>query len=173
MMSLSPSFHIQIRRGDNVRIGPISVITLIIVICMAVLAVLAASTSNASAAISSRMADGTRMLYANEIAGQEFVSEVDAVLARVRASGGDVGDASRAIGQELDGICGKARQAGGVQCTADVKGTQVTAEFICDDTRQLDIVLTIRNDLTYRIEEWDMASTQQEAAPAGSLWTGA
>ena len=37
-MSLNPSYHIQTRRGNNVRIGPISIITLITVICLAVLA---------------------------------------------------------------------------------------------------------------------------------------
>ena len=47
-----PTQHIQKRRADNVRIGPISIITLIIVICMAVMGVLAASTSHATQAIS-------------------------------------------------------------------------------------------------------------------------
>lgn len=174
-MALKPTYHIQASRGENVRIGPISIITLIVVICMAVLAVLAASTSNASAAISTRMADGTQMLYANEKAGQEFVAGIDSVLVRVRANNGDANGCMEAIDRNLDDICAAARKAGGgeVQCTADVDGMKITAQFVCGDTRQLSVAITIQSDTTYRIEKWEMASTQQDSPVAGTLWSGA
>ena len=174
-MALNPTIHIQTRRGDNVRIGPISIITLIAVICMAVLAVLAASTSYASATISVRMSESTQMMYDNERAGQEFVATLDDALAGVRASSGSSADAMRAVDAALDKACANAREASGgaASCTADVDGNVVTAEFVCDDKRQLSIAITIRDDATYRIDEWKMASVQQEAQSGGMLWTGA
>ena len=167
--------HIQARGNGNVRIGPVSVITLIVVICMAVLAVLAASTSHASAAISERQAEGSQMLYINELAGQEFVASVDDILAGVRAAGGTAADGARAVERGLDGVCANAREAAGgrVECFADVDGATVTAEFTCEDTRQLSIAITIREDASYRIEQWKMASVQQAVPSAGQLWTGA
>lgn len=174
-MSLAPTVHIQTRRGDNVRIGPISIITLITVICMAVLAVLAASTSHASATITERQASGIQLMYENECAGQEFVAGVDDILAGVRATNGNAEDGARAVEAGLDKVCAKARAAadGDVSCTADVKGTTVTAEFISKDTRELSIAITIRDDATYRIEKWKMTSVQQEPQSAGNLWSGA
>jgi len=174
-MSLNPSYHIQTRRGNNVRIGPISIITLITVICLAVLAVLAASTSHASATIAERQAEGNRMMYANECAGQEFVAGVDAVLAGARVTGTSGGEAARMVENRLDGICEDARNAASerVSCVANVEGTEVTAEFVCEDTRRLIIAITIRDDATYRIDKWKATSVQQTPQSAGNLWTGA
>lgn len=175
MTTLTPTAHIQTYRSDNVRIGPISIITLIAVICMAVLAVLAASTSNASATIANRQAEGVQMMYENERAGQEFVASLDDVLASVRLSGGSSADALFAIEAGLDGACARAREAGGpgVSCTARVEGATVTAEFICENTRRLDVAITIRDDATYRIVGWKMTSAQQTPQSAGTLWSGA
>lgn len=165
---------IHIRQGDKVRIGPITVITLIAIICMAVLAVLAASTSHATAAISARHSNATQLMFLNECAGQSFVAGVDNALAPVRTSGGSATDGARAVDQQLDSICQQARQAGEnrVDCTANVDGTTITAEFTCEDTRRLDVAITINNDATYRIKAWKMASVQQEPPPAGTLWQG-
>ena len=172
---MTPSVHIQAHRGDNVRIGPISVITLIIVICMAVLAVLSASTSNASATIANRQAEGNRLMYLNECAGQEFVASIDDVLAPVRRAGGTAEAGASAVRVSLDKICANAREAGGgqVDCVANIEGTTVTAEFICENTRKLNVAITIRNGGTYRIEEWKMTSAQNQADATGSLWAGA
>lgn len=167
--------HIQTRRGDNVRIGPVSLITLIAVICMAVLAVLTTSTSNANAAISERQANAYQLLYTSEQAGQEFVAGVDGVLAGVRAAGGNATDGARAVDAKLDAICEAARNVddGDITCTAAVDGVKVVAEFTCADTRHLSIALTIRKDATYRIDEWRMSSAQQGSQSAGTLWSGA
>ncbi len=174
-MSLNPSYHIQTRRGNNVRIGPISVITLIAVICLAVLAVLAASTSHASATIAERQAEGNQMMYTNERAGQEFVAGIDGVLAGARAMGTPGEEAARMVENRLDDICIAAREAGGgrVTCEANVDGTTVTAEFACENTRRLNIAITIRDDATYRIDKWKVTSVQQAPQSAGNLWTGA
>ena len=67
-MPPKPTQHIRTHRGENARIGPVSLITLIIVVCMAVMGVLAASTAHATATISSRQAEATKYLYASLLA---------------------------------------------------------------------------------------------------------
>ncbi len=168
------AIHIQTRRGDNVRIGPISIITLIAVICMAVLAVLAASTSHASSTIAARQANASELMYLNEQAAQEFVAGIDEALLPTRSAGGADVAGARAVDAALDSICQDARDAAGgrVACTASVDGTTVNAEFVCENARQLDIAITIRDDATYRIDKWKMSSTQQEAPSGGTLWQG-
>lgn len=175
MMFPTPTYHIQTRRGNNVRIGPVSIITLIAVISMAVLAVLSASTSYASATISDRQAESTKLMYVNESAGQEFLASLDDVLAAVRAQGGSAEEGAAAVEGALDEICEHARIAGDgrVSCTASVDGTKVNAEFICENTRRLGIAITIRNDATYRVDAWKSTSAQQGSSSGGTLWSGA
>lgn len=69
----------------SVRMGPISLFTLIIILCLAVMAVLAVTTAQASRALVQRQADATNQVYADEIAGQTFLAELDGALATVRA----------------------------------------------------------------------------------------
>lgn len=173
-MPPQPTKHIRTYSSSDVRIGPISLITLIIVICLAVMGVLAASTAHATNTISNKQAEATRCLYHNERAGQEFVAGVDDALASVRSSGGTASAGAQAVTNALDSICAQARSAadGLVSCVADVEGTTVTAEFVCQDTRRLRIALTIRDGATYRIEQWEMTSAQQQQS-TDTLWTGA
>ncbi len=75
---------------------------------------------------------------------------------------------------QLDKICEQARAAGNgqVDCTANMDDTTVTAEFICGDTRRLSIAITIRDDASFRIDKWKMASAQQGTPSTGTLWQG-
>lgn len=173
-MPVKASKHIQTRRGENVRIGPITIITLIIVVCMAVMGVLAASTANATSTISQRQANATKYLYDNERAAQEFVACVDDVLARVRASGGTANEGAVAVTDGLDAICERARSAadGEVSCTASVDGTEVMAEFSCGEMRLLNVTLVIQRDVSYRIGQWKSTSAQPDGQTGGNLWTG-
>ena len=168
------SLRASIRREDNIRIGPISVITLIIVVCMAVLAVLAASTAHATNVISERQAGATTALYCNERAAQEMVAGIDGVLAESRANGASSAVASAAVESALDGICEKAREAGEgkVDVVAYADGGVVNAEFTCDNTRKLIATITIRDDATYRIDKWKMLAVQDDSPSGGRLWTG-
>lgn len=161
--------------GNQVRIGPISVLTLIAVICMAVLAVLAISTATASLTMSQKQADAVSQLYVDEIAAQAFVAEADAELAGVRKAGGSGDAGSQAVAGSLTQICQDANEAAGgsVNVTAGVTGRIVSAEFSCDDQRILSIELEIYDDATYRVEKWKMAAVQNEEQPGGSLWSGA
>lgn len=166
--------HMSGRSGDNVRIGPISVITLIIVICMAVLAVLTVTTAEATMAISQRQADATQELYLNECAGQEFVAEVDDVLTSIRVSAPSASRGAAAVNDKLDDICTAAQLAtdNKVTVTANVDGTSVNAEFIGGQMRRLNVTITILDSAMYRIDRWKTAAIQQEDPTAGNLWTG-
>lgn len=174
-MAKPQTAHIQTQLGEKVRIGPISLITLIIVICMAVLGVLAASTSHATQTISNKQANASQQMYLNERAGQELLADIDAVLVNQRAVGANASRAAAAVESELDAICQAARDAGNgrVACTANMDDTTVKAQFICDDARTLSVAVTIRDDATYRVDQWKMASVQQEVQGMGTLWSGA
>lgn len=174
-MPPKPTKHIEIRQGENVRIGPISLITLIVVICMAVLGVLAASTSHATSTISTRQAEASIQMYRNETAGQEFVASVDEALSTARTLSGSAEDGAWAVEQQLDTICENARATAPdhITCTANVDGTTVNAELACDNARKLDIAITIQDDATYRISAWKTSSVESEAQSNGTLWMGA
>jgi hypothetical protein len=163
-----------ISRVNKVRIGPISIITLIAVLCMAVLGILTISTANATYTISNRQADATAYMYRNETAAQQFVAELDDSLARVRRAGGTQEEAELAVNLALDDIASDARKAadGEVSVVASLDDNRVTAEFICANTRMLNIAITIRDDATYRIEKWEMAAVQNGVQTTGHLWTG-
>lgn len=173
-MTTAPTKHIQTRSGDNVRVGPITIITLIVVVCMAVMGVLSISTAQATKTISDRQANATRYLYLDEKAGQEFVAGIDDALETTRIQNGSAAMGAQAVNAVLDDLCESARLAGDglVSCTASVDGTTVAAEFICEDTRLLDIAVTILDAGTYRIERWKMSSAQRDAQTMGTLWSG-
>ena len=162
-------------RANNVRIGPVSIITLIAVICMAVLAVLSVSTAHATMVISERQANATVELYRNECAAQEFVAGLDDLLAGKRAAGSDGAAAAGGIGTALDALCEQASAAadGQVEAQAEMDGQVVNATFTGAKMRQLDIAITILDDATYRIDKWKAAAVQHEAQSVGTLWSGA
>lgn len=72
----------------SVRMGPISLFTLIIALCLAVMAVLSVSTAKASYSSTERQANATASVYNLESNAQQFMANVDDVLAEVRAVGG-------------------------------------------------------------------------------------
>ena len=162
------------RRTDNVRIGPISIITLIAVLCMSVLAVLSVSTAEATAAISDRQAEATKELYDNENAAQAFVAGIDDTLTSVRASNPSAEKGAAEVEKSLDAICEAAREAGGgqVAVTATMDGTRVNAEFVGEKTRRLSVTITILDGAMYRIDRWKASAVQQEAQTVGNLWMG-
>ena len=163
------------RRASNVRIGPISVITLIVVICMAVLAVLSASTANATMIISQRSADSTTEQYLNELAAQEFVASLDDMLVDLRDAGASAEEAAEAIAERLDDLRQAAEKAadGRITASAEVEGTNVKAQFTGETTRQLNIVVSVQDDVSTRIEKWKATAVQQEMPGTGNLWAGA
>lgn len=163
-------------RADNVRIGPLSIITLIAVLSLAVLAVLTVSTAHASKSIAERQANSTTNFYLDEQVAQEFVAEVDGQLASLRAGGSSSATASSAaavVSSRLDGICADmaAVSGGTVTVTAMVEGDRVLADFTCKDGRTLNVGLLLVDGARYRIDEWKMGAVEEEPQPAGTLWT--
>ena len=159
---------------DNVRVGPISLFTLIIVICLAVLAVLTFATANATAIMTQRQATATSELYLDEQAAQQFVAGLSDQLQQVRTQGGSGEDAAQAVEAGLVELRDMAQDStdGQVSVTASVNDMQVNAQFQCENGRMLTIVVTIRDDCSYRIDKWKMTAIQNEEEPAGNLWTG-
>lgn len=167
------TLHIQARDRD-VRIGPISLFTLIIVICLAVLAVLTFATANASLVMTQRQATATTELYLDETAAQTFMAGVSDQLAAVKAEGGSGAEGALALEDALVDLRDRAQEAAGgrVSVIANVDEQQLHAEFACENGRVLNIMVTIRDDCTYRIDKWKMTAVQNEEEPAGNLWTG-
>ncbi len=167
--------HVRgVQYEDTVRIGPISLFTLIIVICLAVLAVLTFATANATSIMSQRQATATTELYLDEQAAQVFMAGVSDQLGEVRSQGGTGADAAQAVEDSLVSLRDEAQEstAGAVTVTAAVEDMQVNAQFSCENGRVLTIVVTIRDDATYRIDRWKMTAIQNEEEPVGNLWTG-
>lgn len=160
--------------GNDVRIGPISVFTLIIAICLAVLAVLAFTSANATLVTTQRQATATSELYLDEAAAQRFVAGIDDELSAARASGATGANGVQAVQRALPALAETARASsnGQVAVNASMVGEEVHAEFSCANGRVLTIVVTIRDDATFRIDKWKMTAVQNEEEPAGRLWTG-
>ena len=77
----------------------------------------------------------------------------------------------RAISDMLLDLRDKAQSAGDgkVSVTSHVSGNKVSAEFTCQNGRTLSIVVTIRNNATYRIDKWKMSAVQNEEQAEGQL----
>ena len=56
-----------------------------------------------------------------------------------------------------------------MQVAASIAGNKVSAQFNCENGRTLDIVVTVRNNGTYRIDKWKMSAVQNEEPPQGQL----
>ena len=148
------------RGRGSVRIGPISLFALVIILCLAVMAVLSVTTAQATYAAAERQASFTTDTYANEQAAQEFVSDVDAMLAQVRAEGGGLAEALAAAQRALP--------AG-----AELDGSAVKAEFTADSGRTLAVVLQIHADATYSVASWKATTLWTERGAGETLWSGA
>lgn len=66
----------------------------------------------------------------------------------------------------------QASSNGRVAVTASMVDSAVHAEFSCENGRVLSIVVTIRDDATFRIDKWKMTAVQNEEPSSGNLWTG-
>lgn len=159
---------------DNVRIGPLSVLTLVGILCMAVLAVLSVSTSNASLVIAQRQAHAISDSYLAEAAAQDFMASLDAELAKAAAPGGAAVSMSVLEGA-LPDISRHAQEAtdGRVLVEATVQDGVVHADFACSGARALEVEVSVGADGKPHIGKWAMTAIRNVEEPAGALWTGA
>ena len=99
-------------------------------------------------------------------AGNPIVIESD-------ESGSNAGERGvAAVSQALVQIRDRARNAvdNKVDITAAVNDNRVDAVFSCENGRMLNVVITIRDNATYRIDRWKMSAVQNEEQPEGNLW---
>jgi len=146
--------------AENVRMGPLALFTLMAVICLAVLAVLAVSTANATLALSQRRAQATTELYLDETCAQAYLAALDGELA---------GGADAPAAQEA--AAAAARRVGGELVTigSEVDGEAFVATFDCGNGRQLGIRVRIGDDGRARVEEWRVATVQNDEPTMGEL----
>lgn len=158
------------RTRGSVRIGSVSLLTLVIVLCLAAMAVLSVSTAQAMFAATERQASFTEDTYTNEVAAQQFVADIDGILAETRS--GEASDASAllAIEEALPDLVENAAQAG-TAVDAFVKNDTVQATFLTQSGRRLEIELTLRNGRTYDITQWKATTRWCEDSEGDALWT--
>ncbi len=79
--------------------------------------------------------------------------------------------AAKVVNAQLKRICNQARDTvdGKVQVMASVVGNKLYGEFSCENGRVLNIIVTVRNNATYRIDKWKMSAVQNEEEPQGQL----
>lgn len=100
--------------------------------------------------------------------GNPVVEEVDEAASTIGQRGAE------AVDDALLDLVDRAEAAvdGKVDALASVNGNKVNAWFTCENGRTLNILVTIRNNGTYRIDRWKMSAVQNEEPPQGKLWTG-
>lgn len=148
-MSASGNKHV-------VRMGPITVLALVIVLSLATMAVLSLATSQAATRMADKQEAATLSLYTNEVQAQEFLAEFDAALEPYRSQNMTGEEALKAVQASLVGV--------------EVEGNTMKKSFL-NDTRTLNITLSVEDDLSYTIEGWK-TTTQLEATDAPVLWQG-
>ena len=156
----------------RLHIGPLTLITYIAIISLAVLAVLTLTTANASNTLAQRQASATSQAYAEETCAQTFLAHVDETLSTSQATTST--ELAQQVNAQLDSALEAARAVSseGVEATASVSGTTVTAQFSCEGGRTLNVELDIRSNRTYDITQWNMAAVVNNAED-DTLWSGA
>lgn len=170
----------------SVRMGPISLVALVIVLCMSVMCVLSITTAQAMFSSTKRQADATVEVYACEQAGQQFLANVDEVLAGVRSSGASKEAALAALqgaGDELvssiDITPAQTSQttpliSSAVEVAENTDATTaISATFVTDTDRRLSVELALNDDATYRILSWKTTTFWNNYNTSNdTLWTG-
>ena len=83
-----------------VRMGPISILSMLIVLSLATMAVLSFTTARAAQRTADKQAQAIQALYACETAGQDFVAQVDNLLADQRKASAE--QAAQALRKATD-----------------------------------------------------------------------
>lgn len=145
------------RIKGSVRMGPISLFALMVLLSLAVLAVLAISTAQATYASAEKQALFNDDTYANEVEAQEFLALIDGELARSRTEGKDGAEA-------LDDLATK------IPAGATIEDNEVRASFAQESGRTLAITITVTDDATYEITQWQATTTWNTEGE--TLWQG-
>ena len=136
--------------SGSIRIGPISILSTVIIICLACLATLSITTSLVSQKSANNQADHTASVYANEMAAQSFLADVDDTLAEVKNSGGSYKTAMQRLKNEAPEGC-------------TVTNNELRVAFVNQDTQKLNVTLRINEDFTYTIVQWNTIAQWDES----------
>ena len=156
----------------NVRIGPISLLTLISVLLLSVLAVLCITSANAAQVMSQRQAGALEETYKLDTAGQNMLAAIDEQLQGMQGSSGSF--AASTIGARAGDIQQQALaagSAGSLSVDMQTDGARVSFTISAEDGKSLSAAIRVNNDLTYSVEQWETTTSQSE--PETVLWTGA
>ena len=141
----------------SVRMGPISLFSLLTMIILAVLAVLSFTTANAALSLTNRQAETTTILYETEIAAQDFMASVDSALLPMRGTGASAQECADTLQKALPNIIEETtaeNESHHVEVNAEVVGTELEAEFLCNDYQDLRIGVQIQDSGAYQIVAW-------------------
>lgn len=146
------------KRASNIRIGPISVITLISILILAALAMLCFTTTRANYTMANRQADSTNQTYMLDACAQTFLSSIDSELNYASSAQ----EAAQVIESKSTSLCtyavNSAKKAGvnvsDVEMTASTEGTTVALTVESSNGRILRASVELYDDKSYSITEW-------------------
>lgn len=162
----------------SVRIGPISLFVLIMVLCLAVLAVLSLQTARAEQSITGQQALIIEDTYSNEIAGQEFVAQLDAVLVQGRNGSMSSEDTMRAVAEFVEDLNVRDGLEASMETTTVTYGssvntnTQINAVFLKESGRKLVAGIRIEPDMSYTVVSWLVSTQWVEPGSEIVFWLG-
>ena len=129
--------------SDRVKLGPLVIFIVIVAIIMTVLALLTFATAKADSATADRYAEVTKIKYALDKAGSEYMMDLDETL----KSGGSI--------MLMDG--------------ADQQGRDLYRHTESIGDYELTIDFSVSGD-SYDIKRWKITRVWQEDDSMGNLW---
>ena len=149
----------SLRSNETViRMGPITVIALLIVIALATLGVLSLTTARASNVAASKQDSAIQALYENESEAQQFLADLDTALIPARNNALSATEAAESL------------ESTGSLAGATIDGITISQTFE-NETRKLNVIVVIRDDLNYQVVSWKTESTI-ETEESVELWQG-
>ena len=144
-----------------VRTGALTVLLVVMSICLAALAVLSLTTAAADRKLAARSGETTRATYALELAGQQWLAQLD-------------GAVVQAGGAEADPAAVQALTDGQLAGEVTWEGRTLRAVLGADGQRQLALAVTVLpgDGSRYRVDSWQILTPWESADPQGDLWDG-
>lgn len=158
-------------RGDNMRHGLISLLTVIVIISLATAAVLTIATSHAMWALAQRSATMKAEGYDAERCAQGMLARIDNELAASRKAGEGHAAMLARIEKRMNSLLAEVCEHG-VTATYGLEDNVLTCTFITEGGRSLEASLTIGDDATYDITAWRLSAVPEDEDTGDTLWTG-
>ncbi|WP_059004784.1 hypothetical protein [Bittarella massiliensis (ex Durand et al. 2017)] len=141
-----------------VKTGALTILLVVMSICLAALAVLSLTTAAADRKLAERSGETTRTTYALELAGQQWLAQLDALL--LEAGDQSPADLQALAAQRLDG-------------QLRWEGKTLVATLGDQGERQLQLTVELTGGTTrYRVRGWQVITPWEGGGPQGGLWDG-